>query len=117
MLAHAARVDRDPRVLADEVLLIVGDLDVAQNRRQHAPSGYGRLALGGVCERVAQILRDVLERPDVEVRRGVLDDAFEIRRDHVRAPSAAARLARRPKTHTRAASSPSSQRTATVSLG
>ena len=50
-------------------------------------------------ERVAQVLRDVLQRPDVEVRRGVLDGLPEIDRDGAHAAlSAAAWPARRPKT-------------------
>ena len=53
-----------------------------------------------VVERVAQVLRDVLQRPDVEVRGGVLDGVLEIGGDraHALAFSAAARPARRPKT-------------------
>ena len=98
LLADPAGVDGNAGVLADEVLLVVGDLDVAQDRRQHALPRDRRLASGRVGKRVAQVLRDVLQRPDVQVRRGVLDDAFEIGRDHARAPSAAARPARRPKT-------------------
>src|SRR5439155_622835 len=31
-----------------------------------------------ICERVAQILRDVLQRPDVEIRGGILDRSLEI---------------------------------------
>ena len=48
--------------------------------------------LGGLGERVAEILRDVLQRPDVEVRGGVLDDLLEIGGDghHAAAFSAAA---------------------------
>ena len=73
VLADVARVDGDAGVLADEVALGVGDLDVAEDRVQHADARDGRLARRGVLERVAEILRDVLQRPDVEVRGGVLD--------------------------------------------
>ena len=73
VLADAAVVDRDPRVLADEVLLLVGDLHVAVDRLQHADPRHGGLAVARRGERVAQVLRDVLERPDVEVRGCVLD--------------------------------------------
>ena len=67
---------------------------------QDALPGDRRLAAGGVRERVAEVLRDVLQRPDVEVRGGVLDGAIEIDVDccaHF-ALSAAALPARRPKT-------------------
>ena len=59
------------------------------------------LQLTGVRQRVAEILRDVLERPDVEVRRGVLDNLPEVDcggRRHPFAFSAAAVPALRPKT-------------------
>ena len=100
-LADAAVVDGDPRVLADEVLLLFGDVHVAEDGLQDPLArdrGLARLRCG---ERIAQVLRDVLQRPHVEVRRSILDDPGEIRggRDaHARALSAAARPARRPKT-------------------
>ena len=78
VLADVARVDGDAGVLADEVAFAVGDLDVAEDRREHALSRHGGLALRRGLERVAQILRDVLQRPDVEVRRGVLDGVLEL---------------------------------------
>ena len=74
-LADVAVVDRDPGVLADEVALGVGDVDVAVDRLEHALAGNRGLAIARVGERVAQVLRDVLERPDVEIRGGVLDCA------------------------------------------
>ena len=100
VLADAAGVDGDAGVLADEVLLVVGDLDVADDRLQHALTGTEVSRSPRVGERVAQVLRDVLQRPDVEVRGGVLDDLLEIGGDraHALALSAAARPARRPKT-------------------
>ena len=89
VLADAARVDGDARVLADEVLLRVGDLDVPQDRaRARAGRARRSRALGRGRERVAQVLRDVLQRPDVEVRGRVLDGAVEVgvdRRRHARA--------------------------------
>ena len=45
VLADAAVVDRDAGVLADEVLLAVGDLDVAVDRLEDALARHGRLAL------------------------------------------------------------------------
>ena len=60
---------------------LLGDLDVAEDRLQHALPGHGGLAPSGVRERVAQVLRDVLQRPDVEMRGGVLDGRVEIGRD------------------------------------
>ena len=42
---------------------------------------------GGVRERVAQVLRDVLQRPDVEVGRGLLDDVREVGLDGAHAPA------------------------------
>src|SRR5438270_4598277 len=57
VLADPARVHGDSGVLADEVVLAVGDLDVAKDRVQHALTGHGRLAAGGGLERVAQVLR------------------------------------------------------------
>ena len=64
-------------------------------------AGHRRLAVARVGERVAQVLRDVLQRPDVEVRGGVLDGVLQIGVDvdaHSLAFSAAALPARRPKT-------------------
>ena len=78
MLADAAGVDGDSGVLADEVLLGLRDGDVLQDRLQNALSGDGRLARCGIRKRVTQVLRDVLQRPDVEVRRRVFDCGFEI---------------------------------------
>ena len=63
--------------------------------------GDARLAPGGVRERVAQVLRDVLQRPDVQVGGGVFDRAVQIRIDcraQLMLLSAAAFPARRPKT-------------------
>ena len=100
VLADAARVDRDPGVLADEVASVVCDLDVLEDRVQHALPGDRGLSPRGVRERVAQVLRDVLQRPDVEVRGRVFDRAVQVnvdRRAHL-ALSAAAAPARRPKT-------------------
>ncbi len=101
MLADAAVVDGDPRVLADEVLLLVRDLDVAVDRLEHADPGDRRLAVARRGERVAEVLGNVLQRPDVEMRRSVLDGLGQIGgRDRRHAPAfrAAARPARRPKT-------------------
>ena len=100
VLADAARVDGDAGVLADEVLLAVGDLDVAVDRLEDALPRHRRLARRGGLQRVAQVLRDVLQRPDVEVRRGVLDGVLQIGGDdaHALAFSAAAFPARRPNT-------------------
>ena len=51
-------------------------------------------------QRVTEILRNVLQRPHVEVRRRILDRMLQVGRDntHAAAFSAAARPARRPKT-------------------
>ena len=101
VLADAARVDRDAGVLADEVAVGVGDVDVAVDRLEHALAGNRRLAPTRSVERVAQILRDVLQRPDVEMRGRILDDAGQIGLDRAHAAfafSAAARPARRPNT-------------------
>ena len=99
VLADAAGVDGDPRVLADEVRSAVGDLDVPEivsSTRLPGTEVSRSLRRG---ERVAQVLRDVLQRPDVEVRRGVLDGLLQIGRDRAHAAlSAAAAPARRPKT-------------------
>src|SRR5262249_8525920 len=86
--------------LADEVALLVGDVHVAVDRLEHAPSRHRRLALARGGERVAEVLRDVLQRPDVEVRRRVLDRVLEGGRDraHAAAFPAAARPARLPNT-------------------
>ncbi len=97
-LADAAVVDGDARVLADEVRAFFGDLDVLQDRVEHLLACRVRLARGRAGQRVAKILRDVLERPDVEMRGRVLDDLLKIRRDRHAALAAAARPARRPKT-------------------
>ena len=90
MLADAAGVDGDPGVLADEVVPVVGDLDVLDDRVQHALARDRGLALLRVDERVAQVLRDVLQRPDVEVRGRVLDGLAEVDRDRAHAAFSAA---------------------------
>src|SRR5262249_19170346 len=100
-LADAAVIDSDAGVLTDEVALAVGDVDVAVDRLEHALAGNRRLARPSGVERVAQVLRDVLQGPDVEVRGRVLDGLLQIgdRVDaHALAFSAAALPARRPKT-------------------
>ena len=101
VLADTAGVDGDARVLADEVLLVVRDVHVPVDRLEHALAGDRGLAVERCCEGVAEVLRDVLQRPDVEVRRGVLDGVLEIGGGdgaHALAFSAAALPARRPKT-------------------
>ena len=82
---------------------VVGDLDVAVDDLEDALARDARLAVAGGGERVAQVLRDVLQRPDVEVRGGVLDRLLEVGGDvdaHGQAFAfvAAALPARRPKT-------------------
>src|SRR6476659_2672355 len=67
------------------------------DRLEHALACDGRLASPCGVERVAQVLRDVLQRPDVQMRCRVLDDSFQLGRDHL-ALSAAARPALRPNT-------------------
>jgi hypothetical protein len=79
VLAHLARVDGDAGVLADEVLLGVGHLHVLQDRLQHALAVDGRLLARRVRERVAQVLRNVLQRPDVQVGGRVLDGVLNVR--------------------------------------
>ena len=101
VLADAAGVDGDPGVLADEVLLLVGDRDVAVDRLEDPDPGLRGLAVARRRERVAEVLGDVLQRPDVEMCCRVLDDSVEVgggRRAHRLAFSEAARPARRPKT-------------------
>ena len=73
VLADATGVDGDAGVLADEVLLLVGDRDVAMDRLEDPDPGLRGLAVTCGRERVAEVLRDVLQRPDVEVRGGILD--------------------------------------------
>ena len=77
-LPDPARIDGDPGVLADEVVLVVGNLDVADDRLQHALARNRGLAVLRRLERVAEILRDVLQRPDVEVRGRVLDGLAQV---------------------------------------
>jgi hypothetical protein len=98
VLADLRVVDGDAGVLADEVLLAVGDVDVAVDHLEDPPARHRRLPLAGGRERVAQVLRNVLERPDVEVRSGILDRALQICLGdaHAVAFSFAARPARRP---------------------
>ncbi len=76
-------------------------VDVAVDGLEDALARDARLAVAGGGERVAQVLRDVLQRPDVEVRGGVLDGLLEVGGDvdsHAFAFVAAALPARRPKT-------------------
>ena len=71
------------------------------DRLEHAPARHRRLAVARRGERVAQVLRDVLQRPDVQVRSGVLDRLPQIdaRRCSCVAFCRGARWpARRPKT-------------------
>src|SRR5262249_14932327 len=100
MLADPARVHGNAGVLADEVVLVIGDRDVLDDGVEYALPRDRRLALLSVGERIAEILRDVLQRPDVEIRRSILDRVLKIGRDraHPRAFSAAAAPARLPKT-------------------
>ena len=101
VLADPAVVDGDPGVLADEVLLLVGDLDVPVDRLEHADPRDGGLPILRAAERVAEVLRDVLQRPDVQVRGRVLDGLGEIGgrdRGHAFAFVAAVVPALRPKT-------------------
>jgi hypothetical protein len=80
VLADSRVVDGDSRVLADEVLLVIGDVDVAVDGLEDAPARHRGLLLARGRKRVAEVLRDVLERPDVEVRGRVLDRVLEIDR-------------------------------------
>ncbi len=100
VLAHLAVVDGDARVLADEVVLTLGDLDVLEDRLEDALPRDRRLPPRGFRQRIAQVLRDVLQRPDVQVRCGVLNGLLNIELDgtHAAALSAAALPARRPNT-------------------
>ena len=100
VLADPAVVDGDAGVLADEVSLLLGHLDVPEDGLEHALARDRGLGAGRLGEGVAEILRDVLERPDVEMGGGVLDDLLQIGGDgHQLLPfSAAASPARRPKT-------------------
>ena len=103
VLADAAVVDGDPGVLADEVLLLVGDQDVAVDRLQDPDPRHRRLAVARRRERVAEILRNVLQRPHVQVRGGLHHRVLEAYRGRRHGPQAlafsdAALPARRPKT-------------------
>ena len=90
VLADLAVVDGDAGVLAHEVLLVLGDRDVAEDRLQNALPGHRGLAAGRVRERVSEVLRDVLQGPDVQVRGGICDCPVEIgRHDAHRATSVA----------------------------
>ena len=87
VLADAAVVDRDAGVLAHEVLLLLGDVDVAEDRLQDALARDRGLPLRRVRERVAEVLRDVLQRPDVEMRCRVANGAVEVGRRRRRSRS------------------------------
>ena len=100
-VADAAVVDRDPGVLADEVLLLLGHVHVLEDRLEHALARDRRLAPRRVGERVAQILRDVLQRPDVEVRRRVLDRQPRSVATALTATPPRTRAARRPRARPR----------------
>jgi len=78
VLADTNVVDGNARVLTDEVLLAVGDVDVLVDRLEHASPGDRRLLLASSGERIAQVLRNVLERPHVEVGRRVLDRVLQV---------------------------------------
>ena len=93
-LADAAVVDGDAGVLADEVPLGVGDADVPVDRLEHALARHRRLAVARLGERVAQVLRDVLQRPDVEVGGGLLDRVLQVARRNGRGAHLALILSR-----------------------
>ena len=65
---------------------------------EHPLAGDGGLATASLVECVAQVLRDVLQRPDIEVRRGVLHCSLQVCGDVDAHAAAAALPARRPKT-------------------
>ena len=62
------------------LLLRVRDVHVAVDRLEHALARRPTSRAARRVERVAQVLRDVLQRPDVQVRGGVLDGALQIGR-------------------------------------
>ena len=78
VLADLRVVDGDAGVLADEVLLAVGDADVPVDHLEHALARDRGLTVARSGERVAQVLRNVLERPHVEMCGRVLDCVLQV---------------------------------------
>src|SRR6266850_272543 len=66
-------VDRDTGVLAEQVVRVLGDRDVADHRAEHAlRTGIG-LAARQPLEALLDVRRQLFQRPDVELLRGLLD--------------------------------------------
>ena len=78
VLADLRVVHGDAGVLADEILLAVRDVDVPVDHVEHAAARHRGLAVARRCERVAQVLRDVLQRPDVQMRGRIFDGVLQI---------------------------------------
>jgi hypothetical protein len=66
-------VDRDPRVLAEQVLVVLGHFDVEDHRAEYGFAG--RVGLGRVepPEAFLDVGRQQLERADVELLAGFFD--------------------------------------------
>src|SRR5437764_9104577 len=66
-------VDRDARVLAEQVVGVLGDRDVADHRAEHALRAGIGLAAREPLEALLDIRRQLFQRPDVERLRRLLD--------------------------------------------
>ena len=60
-------VDRDARVLAQQVLRVLSDLDVANHRPEHGLCGLVGLVPVEALEALLDVRRKQLQRPDVEL--------------------------------------------------
>src|SRR3989454_2182283 len=66
-------VDRDPGVLAQQVVGVLGHTDVADHGPEHAPRAGVGFAFRERVEALLDIGRQPLQRPDVELLRCLLD--------------------------------------------
>src|SRR5688572_206336 len=66
-------VDRDSGVLAQEVVGVLGDRDVADHGAEHALGARVGLGAGEALEALLDIRRELLQRPDVELLGSLLD--------------------------------------------
>src|SRR2546422_1607967 len=66
-------VDRDAGVLAEQVVRVLGDRDVADHRAEHALRAGVGLAGRKPVEALLDVRRQLFQRPDVELLRRLLD--------------------------------------------
>src|SRR5438132_8069854 len=66
-------VDRDAGVLAEQIVGVLGHRDVADHGAEHALSAGVALVAREPIEALLDVRRQLLQRPDVELLRGLFD--------------------------------------------